>query len=234
MNFGDFTPDDKLFIELECTYVRVCGSYFDVTTAVNRVMYVPTKSENGEAIISVFVIGDNNPTEIIFTKITVEITAFNNFPEFYYENIRIDDMNFDTENDDETNENENENENETENDDYFLPVLALKMIEEENKNIFMNITVKDSDTNLLNLKVTLSRGFFGVNLINKKSKSNEIEINSNPEDISNSLQSLLFTAPSLGTFLNIVRTFFHFLLSLFCLLIFLFVFLIVRISVIFL
>ena len=199
--------------------MRIRGSFFDVSIALNQVTYVPTNSENGEGVISVFVVGDNNPTKIIFTKVTVEITTFNNFPEFYQDNVRIENIKFEAENKDTINENENENENENKNknekEDNFPPVLAFKMIEKEKKNIFANITVGDFDSDFLNLKVTLSRGFIGVNLINKKTKSNEIEINSTPEDISNSLKLLFFTAPSLGTFLNIVRTLFFPLISYF-------------------
>ena len=213
--------------------MRIRGSFFDVSTALNQVKYVPTNSENGEGVISVFVVGDNNPTEIIFTNITVEITTFNNFPEFYHDNVRIENMKFEAENEDKINENENENENENQKEDNFPPVLAFKMIEEEKKNIFANITVGDFDSDFLNLKVTLSRGFIGVNLINKKTKSNEIEINSTPEDISNSLKLLFFTAPSLGTFLNIVRILFFSMISYFCYFVCLFVFMNVRIHVIF-
>ena len=92
----------------------------------------------------------------------------------------------------------------------LIPSLALKIMEGQTIKIFENITVSDVDSYFLSLKVSVSRGLIGGNFANQNLKSKSVEINSTATELSLSLQSLEFTAPSPGTFLNIVRVLYIF------------------------
>lgn len=222
LDFNGFDTTKLIHVYNNCNNIQMKMSFSDVSTVLNQLSYVPDVHWNGDEKILVSVIYDNienNTKENISQEISVKIVPVDNFPDFFIgekilknsreknlnlESIKI--LNFDD--------------------------FSVKIAEGESSRIFDQIRIFDVDSVILNLKITVSHGFLGMKYSDKNNnennngnnyennnenpneseyvsgneRSNIVEIVSTAEECSSSLQSLVLTAPSIGTFRDLVST----------------------------